>query len=165
MIKPALLYKDRLEKKFAEFLYTKEYYFYNGYEVGSMLPNIRQEENLYQYAIVDNDDNLLGYFSYKVDPLTRSAYGIGAFSFVKGSYIVGRDYQKLIKNLVKTYHRVTWTVIEGNPAFRSYNRLLNFYRQIPYIKTHLTVLHDTTVDKYGDYYDEIIYEIINRGNC
>ena len=164
MIKPALLYKEQIEKKFAEVLYSQDYFYYNGYDVGSMLPCVRQEENLYQYAIIDNNDNVIGYFSYKVDSLTRSAYGIGAFSFVKGSYIAGRDYQKLIKDLVKKYHRVTWTAIEENPAIKSYNRLLYSYQKIPYIKTYYNILHDSTINRYGDYVNEIVDEIIKGRN-
>ena len=59
MIKPALLYKDDLLKSFAEYLYTEDYFLYNGYDCGSVLPNIEPKENLYQFAFIDKHNKTI----------------------------------------------------------------------------------------------------------
>ena len=47
MLKPALLYADEITRKFAEHLYTTDYYYYCGYCCGSTLPKIEEKDDLY----------------------------------------------------------------------------------------------------------------------
>ena len=47
MLKPAILYKDQLERKFQENLYTEDYYYYAGYEGCSSVPDITAEDHRY----------------------------------------------------------------------------------------------------------------------
>ena len=52
MLKPALLYTQEITRKFAEHLYTTDYFYYCGYPCGNSLPKIEEKDDLYQYASV-----------------------------------------------------------------------------------------------------------------
>ena len=153
MLKPAILYKDALEKLFAEDIYTERYFYYSGYGHCFELPNIRAQDNYYQWAIIDSDV-LVGYLAYHIDPVTDTVSRFGLYSFSEGNQVVIRDTYLLLEDLVKTYHRLEWRIIEGNHAKRGYD---NFCK-----KHHgnCVCLHDVTKDPKGNYRDEYIYEII-----
>lgn len=156
MLAPALLYKEQLIHKFAEHLYTKDYFYYNGYPCGSQLPNIREDENTYQYVIIDKDKNIVGYFSYQIYTLTDCVCNFGLYSFDKGNPLVGIDVYRKLKELMKIHHRIEWRVIEGNPVTRHYNK---FCERNGGYKVYL---HDCTKDEDGRFHGEYIYEIINK---
>ena len=67
MLMPAIAYKEEIEKAFAKDLYSKEYFYYCRYVGCGSLPEIRAEDNCYQYAIVDKV-RVVGYLAYKADP-------------------------------------------------------------------------------------------------
>ena len=163
MLVPALLYKEQIEKEFMKVLYTDDYFYYQGWIAGSILPKIREEENLYQYAIIDKEENLLGFLSYKVDMASMSAYGFGAYSFDKGNYIVGKDLVAKLHELIMIYHRIEWRAISCNPVVRSYDRILNSLKEFcSDIVVYKTELHDVVLDRYGFLQNEIIYEVLNK---
>lgn len=156
MLKPALLYVDVITRKFAELLYTKDYFYYCGYWCGTSLPCIEQKDNLYQYAFVDNNDNVIGFLTYRINVYTDTVQDFGLISFDKGNLTVARDLHKKLEELIKNHHKVEWAVIEGNPAKRSYDRFCK--KHGGYIHHH----HDTTRDKYGKFLDSFSYEIIKK---
>ena len=88
MLKPAAIYQDVLMEKFTSILYTEDYYFFCGYP-STELPEIEVEDGKYNYAIVDKEDNVIGFFSYQVFSLTNTAHNFGLISFDKGNPIVG----------------------------------------------------------------------------
>lgn len=156
MLKPAILYKEILERKFAEQLYSDDYFYYNGYVTGATLPiEIKSQENLYQYAIVDKNDKVIGFLSYRILPDLNEASCFGLYSFDKGNYIIGKDLLNKMEELVNLCHRVSWKVVSGNPVKRSYDRFC--LKHGGYICHE----HDVTKDKYGNYHDMYGYEIIN----
>ena len=66
MLKPAILYKNKILTKIQEYNYTEDMMYYSGY-LGNAIPSIEKDTNgkLYQYAIVD-DGKLIGYFTYQI---------------------------------------------------------------------------------------------------
>ena len=85
MLKPALLYTREITRKFTEHLYTTDYFYYCGYYCGNSLPKIEEEEDLYQYAIVDSTDNVIGFLRYRVNDYNDTVQDFGLFSFDKGT--------------------------------------------------------------------------------
>ena len=67
MLKPALLYAQEITRKFTEHLYTTDYFYYCGYPCGNNLPKIEEKDNLYQFAVVDRNDEVIGFLSYMTD--------------------------------------------------------------------------------------------------
>lgn len=159
MLKPAILYKEILERKFAEQLYSDDYFYYNGYAAGTTMPvEIKSQENLYQYAIVNKDNEVVGFLSYRLLPDLNEATCFGLYSFEKGNAIIGRDLFRKMEELISLSHRVSWKVVGGNPVKRHYDKFCLKYNG------NICHEHDVTKDKYGNYHDMFTYEIINKEN-
>ena len=52
------------------------------------------------------------------------------------------------------FHRVEWRMVGGNPSERSYDKFLKRHNGNKHI------LKDSIRDKYGNYRNDIIYEIV-----
>ena len=160
MLVPAILYKDEIHKKFMEYGYTEDMTYYTGW-LGCYPPNINTENdgNGYDYAIIDNN-KLIGYFSYRVDWYVSCAHQFGLFSFDRGNGIIGLDVYRELKKLINDYHlhRIEWRMIGGNPVERHYDKFCNKYNG----KKH--ILTDAVRDRQRKYHDDVIYEIILKGD-
>lgn len=163
MLVPAMAYKDKLLEKFAKEMYTDRYFYYVGYGHSHSLPQITDSDNTYQWAIM-SDDKIVGWFAYKIYSDIDSVENFGLYSFndddssiMRNALSLGKDVYNKMEELIKSYHKVSWRVIGGNPVIGSYDRLCKkFYGN----KVHL---HDTCKDNHGKYHDEFIYEIIDGG--
>ena len=155
MLKPAVLFKDELDKLFASELYSHKYFYYVGYAYGFELPNIRAQDEYYQWASVDDNGEVLGYLAYHIDPHTDSVDRFGWYSFEDGNQIVVKDCYEKLEELIAEHHRVEWRVIEGNHAIRGYDRFCEKHNG------NRVCLHHVTKDEVGNYLNEFIYEIIN----
>ena len=153
MLKPAILYKEELEKKFAEQLYSDEYYYYSGYAHCNSLQEIRAEDNIYRYAIVDNDE-VVGWFAYNIQPETDTVYSFGLYSFAPGNPVIGIDVMRKMEELVVNFRRVEWRMIGGNKVERHYDRFCQRHNG------NKVILHDVCKDNHGQYHNECIYEIV-----
>lgn len=155
-LKPAILYKPVIEQKFAERIYDIDMMYYNGYGFDYYVTTIKDGECRKEYACVDENDNVIGFFSYKVEALTKSVYNFGLISFDKGNL----GFIKLIFNeleeMTKKYHRIEWRVVCGNPAERSYDQFCKKHNGIKYI------YHDCSIDDDFNYHDAAVYEIITN---
>jgi hypothetical protein len=156
MLVPAILYKDEIENAFAKEIYTKEYFFYAGYAHCHSFPQITAEDNKYQFAIIDEQEKLLGYLAYQVNASGDCVDKFGLYSFCKGHYLVGKELFNKMEELVKTYHRIEWNMISGNPVKKHYDRFCKKHNG------NIVVLHDVCKDENGNYHDEYIYEIVNK---
>lgn len=161
MLKPAIIYKDEIERKFNEQLYTQDFFYYTGYDGSTYIPEIKREDFLFQYAIIDasksNDKKLIGYFSYSLSPFNDTINNFGLYSFDPGNPIIGRDILKKMKELVKAHHRVEWRMIAGNSVKRHYDKFCHRYGG------NIVKLQEAVRTPSGEYVDEYIYEIINDG--
>lgn len=156
MLKPAILYKEEIIKGFQEYYYTDDMM----YETGSMsnwFPDIvdSPDESRFQYAIVDDNEKLIGYLDYSVDWYVSKAYNFGLFSFDRGNVLVGKEVFTKLEELVSTLHRVEWRAVSSNPACRSYDNFIKRHNGNKHI------LKDSIRDKNGNYFDDIIYEIVS----
>ena len=158
MLVPAILYKEQIRKEFQKYYYTTDMM----YETGCMCnwsPEIAEcpNESQFQYAIVDENEKLIGYLGYVIDWYVSKAYNFGLFSFERGNLQVIKDVFEKLEELVSTLHRVEWRAGGGNHACRGYD---NFIKRQNGIKQ---VLKDSIRDKDGNYHDGIIYEIVKSG--
>ena len=157
MLKPALMYKEKIEKCFAEIMYSEDFFYYVGWAHCHYLPEIKPEDNRYQWAVMDQE-KVIGYISYRVNPDVDSVSQFGVISFDKGNPIVGRDLYRIIKNLVKCYRRIEWHMIGGNPIEHNYDRICAKFNG------NKVVLHDVCKDNNGIFRDNVIYEILSKGD-
>lgn len=158
MLVPAIAYKDEIEKAFAKEIYTKGYFYYTGYPHCNTVPEIKTDDCLYQYAIIDSNEKVIGFLSYRINTYSNNVYNFGLYSFDRGNYIIGKDLFAEMEKLVKRYHRLEWRMIGGNPVKKHYDK---------FCKKHggnIIVLHDACKDEDGNYCDDYIYEIVNYDN-
>lgn len=156
MLVPAILYKEEIEKAFSKELYTENYFYYCGYAYCNSLTEIKAEDNVYQYAIIDKNEKLVGYLAYRVNPNTDSIYNFGLYSFDKGNFIIGKDLFEKMEELVKKHHRIEWRMIGGNPVKKHYDKFCEKHNG------NVVILHDVCKDDNDNYHDEYIYEIVKR---
>lgn len=156
MLVPAILYKDEIRKRFAEYIYTEDMINYTGY-LGNSLPTIEESNdgNCYQYAIVDNG-RLIGYFTYQIDWYSSCARCFGLFSFDRNNKLIGLDVYRELKKIINDYqiHRLEWRMVGGNPVEKHYDKFCKKYHGKKFVLT------DAIKDRYGKYHDDVIYEIM-----
>ena len=156
MLKPAILYKEEISKGFQEYYYTDDMMYETG-SMGNWFPEIVEypDETKFQYAIVDDNEKLIGYLDYNVDWYVSIAYNFRLFSFDRGNVLVGKEVFTKLEELVSTLHRVEWRAVSSNPACRSYDNFIKRHNGNKHI------LNDSVRDKKGNYLDDIIYEIVS----
>lgn len=157
MLKPALMYKNNIERKFAELLYSEEYFYYMGEALYNTIPEVAADNSDYgkiEYAIVDSKDNLLGYLKYFIYTETDTVSNFGLISFSKGNQVLGIDLFNELEKLVHRHRRIEWRMVGGNPVERHYDNFCSKYGG------NKVVLHDAIKDIDGIYHDDVIYEIL-----
>lgn len=156
MLIPAIARKAELEQLFAEHIYDDDMFLYNGYPHYNSIPDFTLKENIYRWAIVD-DDKVIGYFTYHIDTHSDNVCSIGLYSFDRGNPLVGIDIYRKMKQLAKNHRRVEWRMIGGNPVKKHYDRFLKR------MNGRKVMLKKLVKDMHGKYRDEYIYEIV-RGD-
>ena len=158
MLAPAIRYKNKIMEEFQKLVYTDDMMLVTGC-LEQWIPKIPDNpgQGEFNYAIVDSNDNCIGYFAFQVDYYARKAYNFGLMSFDRGNPIVGLDVFHKLEELVKYMHRVEWRAVEGNPACRGYDKFISIHGG------NKIILRDSVRDKYGNYRDDFIYEIVNKG--
>ena len=175
MLKPAMLYKDELEKKFAEVMYDDDYFLYMGYAHGHELPKIEPRDNVYQWAIVSpervthvdeywditikNPEKIIGWFAYQIQPETDTVLNFGLYSFDRGNPIIGKDVYEKMEELVFAHRRLEWRVIGGNPVIKHYDKFCERFLG------NKVTLHEVVKDPDKVYRDEHTYEIVKGMAC
>ena len=157
MLVPAIMYKDEIDKRFAEYNYSDDMFNYTGCLCNTCIDWKRDsDDGRVDYAIVDKDKHLLGFFSYHIDWYSSCAHWFGLFAFERGSSLIGLDVYKELEKLIHQYHlhRIEWRMIGGNPVERHYDKFCQKYNGKKFVLT------DATKDRYGNYHDDVIYEII-----
>lgn len=154
MLKPAILYKEIVEKIFAEYLYSDDYFWYSGYGTCNELPNIDVRDGKYQWAIVDSHDNVLGYLAYQIQSEVDTVCNFGLFSFDRGNPLIGHDLFEKMQELVEDHRRLEWRMIGGNPVKKHYDKFCKKYNG------NCVCLHSVTKDLHGNWHDEYIYEVM-----
>ena len=157
MIKPAILYKQQIIRGMQEYFYTVDMMYETGC-LNNWTPEIADnpQEGLFQWAIVNSKDELIGFLSYQVDYYSSKTYNFGLFSFDRGNPLIAREVYRKLEELIKLYHRVEWRAVGGNPACKGYDIFIKKHNGNKHI------LKDAIKDSYGNYRDDIIYEIVKE---
>lgn len=157
MLKPAILFKEEIQNYFKSIYYTEEMMFVSG-GMENWLPDIVEcpEENLFQYAIIDNNKNLIGYVSFKVNWYDSAAYNFGLISFDKGNINIGFAMKEVIDKIANEFHlhSMEWRVVGGNPVEDAYDRFCKKFNG------HKHIINDANRDMRGNYRYAALYEII-----
>lgn len=114
MLKPAQLYKEKLQEENIKAWYKPENVFYNFGTGNSQIDISEDNYRSHQFVSVDKDDNVIGYISYNVDWAAMSAYDLGIISFDKGNVLFVKDVYAVVKDLFEKYqmNRVSWLLLQ-----------------------------------------------------
>lgn len=154
MLKPAILYKDQITRKLQEIVYSDDFFYYSGIAHDHDIPDVKLQNNMYYWAVVDSKDNVIGCIIYRIHIPTDCAYSFGIISFDKGNILLPLDLVRLLTKLIHRHHRVEWRMIGNNPVKPHYDKFCMKYGG------RILHLKDASVDLDGNYVDDYIYEII-----
>ena len=155
MLVPAISRKTELLDKFLQEIYSDKYFWFRGFYHCPLLPEIEPENNVYQFAIINNSYDVVGYLAYRIDPYTDNVYNFGLYSFNDGDITMGKDVSAELERLIAAHHRVEWSVVGGNKVKKNYDK---------FCKKHggrVLELRDYIKDNYGNYHNSYIYEVLN----
>lgn len=161
MLKPAITRREEILTKIHEMFYSDRMFYVSGSN-GNWVPDISEDDaflgNRFQYAVTDPGGLLIGYLDYTIDWYGSTARNFAIISFDEGNPAFAKDIYSEIIKILKEYklHRIEWRMIGGNHAERGYDSLCKKFNGTKH------VLRDAVKDKYGNYHDDIIYEIINE---
>lgn len=162
MLKPAAAYELELIEKFKQHYYDEDMIYYTGTLGPCELTIWKNDENgtCRQYVIVNNDNEVIGYFAYNYDHIAKCANHFGLFSFDRGNPIIGIDVLRELNYLIKKcrVHRIEYNMISGNPIERHYDNFCFRYSGKKFTFT------DVLKDREGNYHNGLTYEIIFNEN-
>lgn len=155
-IVPATAYKEEIEKYAAKLRYSNKMFFYNGtYEHGPMYIQTEDTAGRYQWAIVDNDANLVGYISYQVDYFCANAYSFGLIAFADNKMAMMKGIREVIDHLKSlNLHRIEFRCVSDNPAKDRYLKIIKRFNGKDFTMT------DVFKDPTGQYHNVDIFEVI-----
>ena len=156
MLIPAVNRKEDVYVKFAEILYTEDYWYYVGWAGCHDIPKIEPEDDRWDWISVDKTGEICGFMSYHIDPVTDRVSHFGIISFNHKSIIFAQDFKKKMDELVKEHHTLEWRMIGGNPVKKHYDAFCKKYNG----SCH--EYHDVCRDLNGKYRNEYVYEIKNN---
>ena len=163
MLVPAVLYKDKIEDLSKKKMYD-DYMFFDSGDVRPSSISVQRDQkdgnaSRFEYAILDNDGMLVGWFRYYINWYNRQLYLAGLMNLTDTAKpVIGFDLYKEVERAICKYkiHRIEFRMIGGNPVQKSYDKVcakLNGTRH---------VLKDVFKDRFGEYHDEYIYEVITE---
>jgi len=158
MLVPAIKYKDELNEKFVDLLYSEEMYCFSGYNRSTPYVACKDDKDdmiypIYEYAIINKSNELVGYVKYCIDISTDAASIMGVISFSDNDLTVAVDVYKLFNKLID-HRRVEWKAVEGCKAIPAYIYLCKKHKGMYF--RHYDVFKDAS----GNFRDSYEFEIL-----
>ena len=157
MLKAAQLYEAQLNEEMVKSWYKPENIYYHGGcgEYTVELPGNNCDSHC--FVSVNDDDKVVGYISYNVDWVSRSAETFSIISFDKGNALFAKDVYQAIIDCFEVYrfNRISWFCYADNPAVRGYRNFIKKHggRECGHFRQH-TRLRD------GKLHDTVFFEIL-----
>lgn len=159
MIKPALLYEEKLQKANIESWYDMRNQYWHGWCSEYKIALESNNSQYHQFVSVDSEDNVIGYISYCVDWTAMSATGFAMISFSKGNMQFMKDLKEVVNNCFTkfSFNRIEFRAYADNPAIRGYRSFINRFggKEAAYLRQD-TKLMD------GQLHDSVIFEILRE---
>ena len=122
MLKNARNYEEELQKKMRDTWYNLDYQYYHSscYHEDIKL----QDESRYDFVSVNDKDEVIGFFSYRINRDVNDVRQFGAVNFDlhTNSLTFARDMDQAVDDIFNKYHfnRMEWYCVDGNPVLESY---------------------------------------------
>lgn len=140
MLKPAQLYKERLNKEFIKTWYNPYYMYYSGYTGTGILDIPDNNIETHNFVSLDKNDKIIGYMAYSIDWASMQADKFGIISFDPENIVFARGIYQAIVDLFEKYHmnRISWLAYVENPATKAYRNFIKnhggkecgYYREV-----------------------------------
>lgn len=173
MLVPAIKYKNELNAKFEDLLYSADMYCLVGYDRSTpyTVPDTSNDRMYpyFEYAILNDKEELVGYLKYCIEICTDTVTILGVISFENKNtnYIgftsdsknptdltVAKDTYKLFRDLIANHRRIEWKAVEGCKAIPAYISICEKHDGV-------WVHHrDVFKDISGNYRDAYDFEIL-----
>lgn len=164
MLVPAMYYKDELETLFKMNQYSEAMIFYNGC-IENYEWTMKEEDGRYQYAIVNQEDNVVvGYISYRVDYYAHQVCNFGLICLNQNSkykMTMALGIAKIVEEILSMKpRRIEFRYVADNKAGKGYQKIIKSVAG----EYHKNLLQLTGYmrDKYGEYHNLVICELINN---
>lgn len=160
-LKNAKLYEKEIKYKMWEIWYDEKYQYYFGGEWRRDF-SLADNDNSpcrHEFAVLNDDNELIGFIGYNVDLELRIAQRFGAINFSDNKLSFGKALFQVIEDCFLKFglEVVEWCVVCGNPVERSYDRMCErFGGHIVGIK------HRRAKDMAGNPCDFKTYEILRE---
>ena len=175
MLKPAIAYKEQIEKAFRNIQYSDKMIWYDGC-IDIYDHEIKTEGDKYAFAIVYGEQ-IIGYVSFRVDWYCSMVYNFGLIKFLDTYFDTD---EQMIKNstplmltairdiirMVESFnpHRIDFRCVGGNPAEDGYNGIVRLLRNSGKYNVRVVDFIDNIRDRKGEYRNTIMYELIRQEN-
>ena len=159
MIKPAILYKEELQKKIAETWFDPDYMYY--YDTTPGIPDIADKpDNQYQFVSVNEQGEVVGFFSYWVYEPSKRAMNFGLMAFRKHNRTFMKDAIQMFKDMFLKYgiESAEWRCYADNEeAVKLYRNIIARYGGV-----EVGTLRKNGAPQNRKICDTIIFEIIKE---
>ena len=157
----AKLYEEQIRQKMWEIWYDEKYQYYFGdsWRNDFSLADNNGDYQKRAFAVLNNNDELIGYISYSVDNELRIAQWFGAINFSNDKFTFGKALRQVITDCFLKFGMevVEWNVICGNPIESSYDRMCEK------LGGHIIgIRHRRALDLAGNVHDDKTYEILRE---
>ena len=163
MLKPAVLYKEALAEKAKIVLMEPEKYMFmdlNNYQSYNIFTVDEVDEwSKIKRVSVTSDNEILGYVQASVCRVDNSVSSLlfANFNLDKISITFVRDMEAFLLYLLKSFRKVAFCCVVGNPAERLYDKVIEKYHgRVVGVKKQEALLQD------GQFYDLKLYEIVKE---
>ena len=159
MLCPVTMVAENVRAKFRAITYSDRLYWFSGNDEG-FIPDTEDasEPGVYRWASVSQDfREVYGYFTYRLDMQSHRLQEIACIRFGnKGRFTFNRDVVSHINYILDKWNiqSVEFHMIGGNPVLPAYRKFVNAHHGQEF------VLHNVSVDKYGKFHDEHVFEIL-----
>lgn len=157
----AKLYEEQIRAKMWEIWYDEKYQYYFGGEGRHDFSLSDNSDGLPRrsFAVLNNNDELIGFIDYSVDTDLRIAQWFGAINFSEDKLSFGKALKQVIEDCFLKFglEVVEWCVVCGNPIEDSYDRMCQK------LGGHICgIRHRRARDLAGNICDDKIYEILRE---
>lgn len=128
MLKPAILYADLLQGRFVECIFQDRFkFYYRNPGIDYLIPIYQNSGEMLQFVSLDDSGNVIGYFGAKINRETDAAEELAIMNFMENNYTFSADLRDFFISLFEKFgvQKVTWWVIVGNPAEKTYDRIVS----------------------------------------
>lgn len=161
MLEHAKLYESQIQEKYIRTIDDPKYMYYHMNDNSEAIEFRDSNWNKLQYASVNSEGNVIGYFSCYITRQARNIYDLSIIKFEENN-IFSIDLMRFFDLLLfeRNFNKINFDVVIGNPIEKMYDKFAQRYGgRVVGFKEKETVLRD------GRYYDLKMYEIMRDEYC